>query len=174
MECLYNYASTYILGVGIIDGEILELLWSVLNDTFRSTCSATTAHQAEVLDDHMGDSNWKKTINMAATIAAKFKRAREQSRITDQFYRGITDQQDSGLINTWEDEISKAEADQEQGVANAVGKVMARKVKTAAGRQEIELHLSNMELTSNGATGKAAWISSGLKLEQAQLELRET
>uniref|UniRef100_A0A8H7XX20 Uncharacterized protein n=1 Tax=Psilocybe cubensis TaxID=181762 RepID=A0A8H7XX20_PSICU len=29
-----------------------------------------------------------------------------------------------------------------------------------------------MELTSSGATGKAAWISSGLKLEQAQLELR--
>ncbi|KAH9478866.1 hypothetical protein JR316_0009328 [Psilocybe cubensis] len=172
-ECLYNYASTYVPGVGIIDGEILEPLWSVLNDTSRSTRSATTAHRAEVLDDHMGDSNWKKTINMAATIAAKFKRAREQSGITDRFYRGITDQQDSGLINTWEDEISKAEADREQGVADAVGKVMASKVKTAAGRQEIELHLSNMELTSNGATGKAAWISSGLKLEQAQLELRD-
>ncbi|KAH9477652.1 hypothetical protein JR316_0009878 [Psilocybe cubensis] len=165
-ECLYNYASTYVPGVGIIDGEILEPLWSVLNDTSRSTRSATTAHQAEVLDDHMWDSNWKKNINMAATIAAKFKRAREQSGITDQFYRGITDQQDSGLINTWEDKISKAEADQEQGVADTVGKVMASKVKTAAGCQEIELHLSNMELTSNGATGKAAWISSGLKLEQ--------
>ncbi|KAF8957919.1 hypothetical protein BDZ97DRAFT_1669154, partial [Flammula alnicola] len=26
--------------------------------------SATTAHRTEVVDDHMGDSNWKKTINM--------------------------------------------------------------------------------------------------------------
>ncbi|KAH9474184.1 hypothetical protein JR316_0013534 [Psilocybe cubensis] len=171
-ECLYNYASTYIPGVGIIDGEILEPLWSVLNDTSRSTRSATTAHRAEVLDDHMGDSNWKKTINMAATIAAKYKRAGEQSGITEAFYRNLTEQQPPELVDTWEQEIKQAEFDRDQGVSDAMSQVMASKVKTAAGRQEIELHLSNMELTSSGATGKAAWISSGLKLEQAQLELR--
>lgn len=68
-ECLYRLATTYIPGVGIIDGEILETLWAVLNQTSRSTRGATTAHRTEVLDDHMGDSNWKKTINMGMPIS---------------------------------------------------------------------------------------------------------
>lgn len=63
-ECLYRFATTYIPGVGMVDGEILETLWSLLNRTSRSCRGMTTAHRAEVLDDHMGDSNWKKTINM--------------------------------------------------------------------------------------------------------------
>jgi len=63
-NCLYRYATTYIPDLAVVDGEILETLWSVINQTSRSTRGATTAHRAEVLDDHMGDSNWKKTINM--------------------------------------------------------------------------------------------------------------
>ena len=64
--CLYRYATTYIPGLAVVDGEILETLWSVINQTARSIRGATTAHRTEVLDDHMGDSNWKKTINMGA------------------------------------------------------------------------------------------------------------
>ncbi len=65
--CLHRYATTYIPDLAVIDGEILETLWSVINQTARSTRGATTAHRTEVLDDHMGDSNWKKTINMGET-----------------------------------------------------------------------------------------------------------
>ena len=35
-------------------------------------------------------------------------------------------------------------------------------------RQEIELKLSEDELTSGGQTGQASWISKGLKIEEAQ------
>ena len=63
-ECLYRWASTYIPGAGIVDGEILETLWSTLNKVSRGAQSATTAHQTEILDDHMGDSNWKKMIHI--------------------------------------------------------------------------------------------------------------
>ena len=63
-DCLHRYATTYIPGLGVIDGEILETLWAILNKTARSTRGATIAHCTKVLDDHMGDSNWKKTINM--------------------------------------------------------------------------------------------------------------
>ena len=67
-ECLHRYAMTYIPGLGMIDGEILETLWAVLNKIARSTCGATIAHRTEVLDDHMGDSNWKKIINIGGHI----------------------------------------------------------------------------------------------------------
>ena len=63
-ECLYCWATTYIPGVGIVDGEALESNWSVLNRTSRSARGATTAHRAEIIDDHMGDSNRKRTTNI--------------------------------------------------------------------------------------------------------------
>ncbi len=46
-ECLYRFATTYIPGVGIVDGEILESLWSLLNRISRSCRGMTTAHRAE-------------------------------------------------------------------------------------------------------------------------------
>lgn len=59
-SCLVRYAPSFIKGAGQVDGEIIETLWSTLNDASRSARTATLAHRAEMLDDHMNDSNWKK------------------------------------------------------------------------------------------------------------------
>ena len=72
-ECLYRWATTYIPGVGIIDGEALESNWSVLNRTSRSARGATTAHRAEIIDDHMGDANWKKTTNIGMSTVPSYR-----------------------------------------------------------------------------------------------------
>lgn len=64
--CLYRFSTMYIPGIGIVDGEILETLWSSLNDISQSTRTATLAHRTEVLDEHMAYSNWKKIINISA------------------------------------------------------------------------------------------------------------
>jgi len=63
-ECLYWYATSYIPGAGIVDGEIMETLWAILNMVSPSTWTATQAHQTEILDDHMGDSNFKKLVSI--------------------------------------------------------------------------------------------------------------
>jgi hypothetical protein len=62
--CLSRFAPTYIKGAGQVDGEILETLWSVLNESSRSTRGATLAYRAELLNSHMNDSNWKKLVKM--------------------------------------------------------------------------------------------------------------
>jgi hypothetical protein len=59
-ECLYRWATNYVPGAGVIDGEVLETLWSVLNTVSSATRTASLAHRTEILDDHMNDSNWKK------------------------------------------------------------------------------------------------------------------
>lgn len=63
-ECLSRFGLTFTDGIGIIDGEVLETLWSVLNESSRSTRGATLAHRAEILDDHMNHSNWKKMVGI--------------------------------------------------------------------------------------------------------------
>ncbi|KAF8962368.1 hypothetical protein BDZ97DRAFT_1759410 [Flammula alnicola] len=88
-NCLPRYATTYIPGLGVIDGEILEILWAVLNAISRSLRLATTAHRTEVIDDHMEDSNWKKTINMASTIVNKYAEARRQEDVKSMDYMNL-------------------------------------------------------------------------------------
>ena len=63
-DCFAWFALVFIIGSGVIDGEILEMLWAVLNETSRSAKGSTLAHQNEILDDHMNHSNWKKLIGM--------------------------------------------------------------------------------------------------------------
>lgn len=44
----------------MIDGEVIETLWHVLNHTASSTRAMSWFHRQEYLDAHMADSNWKK------------------------------------------------------------------------------------------------------------------
>ena len=59
-ECYSRYAPTFIDGAGMIDSEIIETLWHILNDTATSARAMSWSHRQEYLDIHMGDSNWKK------------------------------------------------------------------------------------------------------------------
>jgi hypothetical protein len=66
-SCYPRYSAHFIPGAGVIDGEILETLWSVLNEVSPSAQTASLAARTELLDDHMLDSNWKKLLNIGVT-----------------------------------------------------------------------------------------------------------
>jgi hypothetical protein len=63
-QCFFRYATTFIPGAAIVAGEILESLWSTLNSVTPAMRTATLAHRAEMMDDHMTDSNHKKMLGM--------------------------------------------------------------------------------------------------------------
>jgi hypothetical protein len=66
--CFFRYATSFIPGAGVVAGEILESLWAVLNAVTPATRTATLAHRAEIIDDHMTDSNHKKALNMGEHV----------------------------------------------------------------------------------------------------------
>jgi hypothetical protein len=68
-ECLYRWATSYVPGTGVVDGEVMETLWSVLNTISASTRTASLAHRTEVLDDHMNDNNWKKMLQIGMFLS---------------------------------------------------------------------------------------------------------
>jgi len=68
-ECFVRYAPLFIEGVGHVDGEILETLWSSLNEVSGSTRGMSMSHQRELLDDHMNDSNWKKLTKIGKSCS---------------------------------------------------------------------------------------------------------
>jgi len=63
-SCFAKFSLNFVQGAGQLDGEILETLWSEFNKVSASAHSMSKAHRAEVYDDHMRDSNWKKLVSM--------------------------------------------------------------------------------------------------------------
>jgi Kyakuja-Dileera-Zisupton transposase len=62
---------TALLGAGMSAGEILESLWSVVNEAARTTSTMSLGHRAEVLDSVMGDSNWKKILTLGESVKSR-------------------------------------------------------------------------------------------------------
>lgn len=197
-ECLHRFATTYIPGLAIVDGEILETLWSILNKVARANRGASIAHRAEVLDDHMGDSNWKKTINMgnviqcisarklmfmkAYTILGKYQRAVKEQAEVSRYFQGLTEYCPRDLLPIWKRDIEQAEAGRQLDVTKMdymnlkVDKrsvsyapdILTLILNIALTLREIELKLSQEEFEEGGQTGQASWISKGLKIEESQ------
>lgn len=68
-ECYARYALLFILGIGWVDGKVLETLWSLLNIVSGSTRGMTSSHCQELLDFQMNDSNFMKMIRMSEFIS---------------------------------------------------------------------------------------------------------
>ena len=69
-QCFSRFSPSFIPGAGQVDGEILESLWSVLNEILPSTQNATISGWIEMLDDHMCDSNFKKMLDIGGWMFA--------------------------------------------------------------------------------------------------------
>ncbi|EDR10391.1 uncharacterized protein LACBIDRAFT_325386 [Laccaria bicolor S238N-H82] len=173
-ECLFWLATSFIPGAGMVDGEILESLWAQLNDISRSTRTATLAHWAKVLDDHMNDSNWNKMVNIVSSVIAKYRKA----------VVGLVDSKDyfdqlnssAGEHNhTWQAEIRAAESDRAQGNLKAMDIMAPRNPPNCPApltTAQVQLKLMDQERLSMGSTGQTSWIATGLKIEETQIELR--
>jgi hypothetical protein len=131
--CLTGYGLSYIEGAGIVDGEILETLWSVLNESSPSTRGATLAHRGEILDDHMNHSNWKKVVGIgmnvvlhlvvvklmmlaAGTLIRKWKRALDLLKDAEENFEGLSDTADQAMLRLWERKADAAQSKRSQNV----------------------------------------------------------
>lgn len=64
--CFAKFSLNFVQGAGQQDGEILETLWAPLNKIGSSIRAMSKAGRQETLDDHMRDSNWKKSTKIGA------------------------------------------------------------------------------------------------------------
>ena len=51
-------------GAGEVEGEILETLWSGLDEVAGLAQAMSMSHHQEVIDEYMNDSNWRKIIRI--------------------------------------------------------------------------------------------------------------
>lgn len=72
VDCFPKFSLNFIQGIGQIDGEILETLWSYTNKVSGMTRAMGKSHRSEVLDDIMYYSNWKKWVGIGKLIFVIF------------------------------------------------------------------------------------------------------
>ncbi|KAG6913912.1 hypothetical protein DXG01_003588 [Tephrocybe rancida] len=113
-ECYRQFVSLFIPGAAITAGEILETLWASLNKVSSQARTATLAHRAKILYDHMSDNNWKKIINMPALLCRKYTEATEMSAKAQKYHDDMIKTLNITEKEGWDKEIEKAEVDRLQ------------------------------------------------------------
>ena len=69
-QCYPRYSPNFIPGVGIQVSDIIETLWTKMNDISNSTRGMSSGHRQEYLDDQMNDSNWNKLTRHGTTMTS--------------------------------------------------------------------------------------------------------
>ena len=67
-ECFHKFTLNFIEGAGEVDGEVLETLWSKMDQVSGLVQAMSVAHHQEVVDDNMNDSNWWKIIRIGKRL----------------------------------------------------------------------------------------------------------
>jgi hypothetical protein len=64
-DCGYRWSLNFTLGAGRTSGELIETVWSELNQANGSTKEMTHGHRHDTLDDLYDDWNWNKLQNIS-------------------------------------------------------------------------------------------------------------
>jgi hypothetical protein len=167
-QCYARFSPAFIRGAGNADGEILETLWSVLNDVGRTTSTMTLAHRSEVLDAHMGDSNWKKLIGMVPALIRKYRQSTKDKEKFNSEFTELCSSISRNRLKKWEDVAVKCETSRYQDPASMDAyDVHLPNLKT---QNEIQIELMQEEMREP-SRGLTAWISAGIKIQEEQYVL---
>ncbi|KAG6864254.1 hypothetical protein C0991_011049 [Blastosporella zonata] len=163
-DCYFRFATTFIPGAAHLPGEIIESLWSTLNEVAQMARTATLAHRAEILDEHMADSNWKKMQGMVTSLCKKYKLAQEMYGASLAYFgdcsKGSTPQE----IQKWESDIKEAETRRRQD--RKAMDVLKAQLPTPT-----EPPLGQFQTL--GLLGCEGWLSLALDVEEAQVALQD-
>jgi len=171
-ECFFRYAPSFIPGSAITSGEILESLWSGLNKIFSSVRTSTLAHRAEVLDDHVCDSNHKKALNMALYLCSRKRTANERHLQYKEYFLNLCKTFGQQLIDIWTTAIEHVEEERIDNVAamdiyipQAVTRVAQASTEFATGPPNLSTGLRD----DVPGTAVTAWLEFALMVEEMQL-----
>ena len=67
-ECFPKFSLNFVEGAGQVEGEILETLWSRMDEVARLAQSMSIAHHQETVDENMYDNNWRKIIRIGRNL----------------------------------------------------------------------------------------------------------
>ena len=117
-ECFPKFTLNFVEGAGQVEGEILETLWSRMDEIAGLAQAMSIAHHQETVDEHMNDNNWRKIIrisralyfmcdtvdltqDIADSLCGKYFRAKQGFAETKLVFDGLTARLDAPLVQEW-------------------------------------------------------------------------
>ncbi|KAH6913566.1 hypothetical protein BKA70DRAFT_1218492 [Coprinopsis sp. MPI-PUGE-AT-0042] len=171
-QCYARFSPHFIDGIGKTSGEILEPLWSKLNEAGRPTQTMTLAHRAEALDGHIADNNWKKLINLPTSISSAFERATRERHRTREAFEVLNETASASQRLLWQSSLDRALSLRVKGVRKIkemdILNVALEKPPT---RSRVQHDLMEAERESNAGLGVTSWVASGFKIQESQYRL---
>ncbi|VDB91414.1 unnamed protein product [Peniophora sp. CBMAI 1063] len=101
-ECLRRFSPSYSPRSGIVDGEILETLWSLLNAVLQSCRGMSLAAREEKINMHMNDINYRKIVGMVGTLVRKLRKYSQELDVRRHHLRRLELSCDEEDIVRWE------------------------------------------------------------------------
>ncbi|OJA10236.1 hypothetical protein AZE42_13162 [Rhizopogon vesiculosus] len=89
MECQTRFSWNLIPGVGRTDGEAPECGWANINPVTLSTKEMGPGARWDTLDDHFGDWNWKKVVQVGSMMLHKVEEALPECRACQEDLREL-------------------------------------------------------------------------------------
>ncbi|KAN0121377.1 hypothetical protein V8E52_003273 [Russula decolorans] len=136
----------------------------------RSTRGMSTSHRREVIDDHMSDSNWKKLVDLVNAVSKRYRRALSGETLSSAAFDNIDGSASTDSTRVWASEEEHAKRERKRDVT--VMNIYDIKMERLPSRAEILLELTEKEICASGHKGHAAWLASGLKIQEMQLSLQ--
>ncbi|KAJ8700507.1 hypothetical protein PTI98_003522 [Pleurotus ostreatus] len=173
--CQARFSFNYTLGVGRTDGEAPERGWDYLNPAANQTKEMGPGLRRELLDDLMGDRNWKKTVALGNTLLRRLKEAIPQCSTHVENHHELEAHLEPATILEWRSLVESWEADNSKP-----NPYMAE--TTTLSQDAVRLQLANEEAEALAAgmleqlhleVTPLMYIASGLDLELQQHQLLE-
>ncbi|KAG2002277.1 hypothetical protein CC2G_004478 [Coprinopsis cinerea AmutBmut pab1-1] len=169
-ECYARFAPSFVSGAGKKSGEILEPLWVPMNKLAGPTRTMSSSHRAESLDSGASDSNWKKLTGLVSSICRDLPKAKEQAEDALERYQAICGAITKRQLAEWTVELDNAKA--KRLTDFKAMDILNSKLDKVPKRAEVEADLMDKERTSGEGLGVTSWISSGIDIQEKQVELK--
>ncbi|KAG5223527.1 hypothetical protein IMY05_C0771000400 [Salix suchowensis] len=168
--CQTSFSFNYTPGVGRTDGEAPERGWDFLNPAAGQTKEMGPGARRELLEDLMGDRNWKKTVGLGKTLLRRIKTAVATCAEQIDSHSDFEKRLGPTVVGPWRTAVEAWEADSTKPnpFASAVKTMSQHAVRLELNEEEaLLLAQGKLELFHEDVT-PCVLISTGLDLEEQQ------
>ncbi|KAG1792867.1 hypothetical protein EV424DRAFT_1475732 [Suillus variegatus] len=177
--CQTEFSFNWTPGVGRTDGEAPERGWANMNRVASSTKEMGPGSRRDTLNDHFGDSNWKKITALGRALLRKIGVAvaseKEHRHALHDFQGSITESE-AGVasLSVWRAEIEAWEMDHSQPnpFQSRVATMTQAAVRLELAKQDAKELEDGSVVPLHAEVTCSVFLSTGIDLEHTQRRLR--
>ncbi|KZV60063.1 hypothetical protein PENSPDRAFT_594542 [Peniophora sp. CONT] len=174
-QCWFEFGTTYLVCWCHFFGETAEHYWAGANQIGNFTRQMNAGHRHDVLNDHHGDWNWKKTIRLPGQLLSDLRDAKELFHSMRAAFLNLSVDFGSERTEEW-NRLSRTFQRTDSGF-NSVYRHEAKKLPSKDAVYQAlmkdELHRAEAALRPIEGPLSVSFIGEGLKIRDAQRKCRQ-